>query len=62
MTLCFWSVCLLCRVRRALENTCKPVGGGAPDAPLTYGKGLLQVRGLAPRGAQPHGPGVAPMR
>ena len=31
-----------CRVRRALENTCKPVGDG-PDAALTYGRGLLQV-------------------
>ncbi|CAK0779170.1 hypothetical protein CVIRNUC_004710 [Coccomyxa viridis] len=30
------------RVRRALENTCKPVGDG-PDAALTYGRGLLQV-------------------
>lgn len=33
----------LCSVRRALENTCKPVGNG-PDAALTYGRGLLQVR------------------
>jgi len=31
-----------CRVRRALENTCKPLGGGA-DAALTYGRGLMQV-------------------
>jgi len=30
-------------VRRALENTAKPVGGDAPDAALTYGCGLLQV-------------------
>jgi len=30
------------RVRRALENTAKPVGDG-PDAKLTYGNGLLQV-------------------
>lgn len=32
------------RVRRALENTCTPLGGGAPDAVLTYGRGLIQVR------------------
>lgn len=31
-----------CRVRRALENTAKPVGS-SPDALLTYGCGLLQV-------------------
>ncbi|CAL8469996.1 g9538 [Coccomyxa elongata] len=31
------------RVRRALENTCLPLGGDAPDAVLTYGRGLLQV-------------------
>lgn len=33
------------RVRRAVEATCSPLGGGAPDAVLTYGRGLLQVRG-----------------
>lgn len=32
------------RVRRALENTCQPVAAGQPDAALTYGRGLLQVR------------------
>ena len=45
MTLCLWMVRTLlcaCRVRRALENTCKPVSDG-PDAALTYGRGLLQV-------------------
>ncbi|MEW5301337.1 MAG: hypothetical protein WDW36_004201 [Sanguina aurantia] len=31
------------RVRRAVENTCLPLGGDAPDAVLTYGRGLLQV-------------------
>ena len=36
-----------CRVPRALENTCKPVGSG-PDAALTYGRGLLQVQFLDP--------------
>lgn len=30
-------------VRRALENTCLPLGGDAPDAVLTYGRGLMQV-------------------
>jgi hypothetical protein len=30
-------------VRRALENTARPLGGDAPDAKLTYGCGLLQV-------------------
>ena len=34
----------LCSVRRALENTCQPVGGDAADAILTYGRGLMQVR------------------
>jgi hypothetical protein len=32
------------RVRRAVENTCLPVAAGEPDALLTYGRGLLQVR------------------
>ncbi len=32
------------RLRRALENTAAPLGNGAPDAVLTYGRGLLQVR------------------
>lgn len=32
------------RLRRALENTATPLGGGAPDAVLTYGRGLIQVR------------------
>lgn len=42
--ICGWRGGFLCacRVRRALENTCKPVGDG-PDAALTYGRGLLQV-------------------
>ncbi|KAK9809052.1 hypothetical protein WJX72_008467 [[Myrmecia] bisecta] len=31
------------RVRRALENTCEPLGGDAADAVLTYGRGLIQV-------------------
>lgn len=31
------------RLRRALENTATPLGNGAPDAVLTYGRGLLQV-------------------
>ncbi|WIA14765.1 hypothetical protein OEZ85_003250 [Tetradesmus obliquus] len=31
------------RVRRAVEATCQPLGGAAPDAVLTYGRGLLQV-------------------
>lgn len=31
------------RVRRAVENTATPLGGAAPDAVLTYGRGLLQV-------------------
>lgn len=31
------------RVRRAVENTCLPLGGDSPDAVLTYGRGLLQV-------------------
>lgn len=35
--------CCLFRLRRALENTCKPIGGDAPDAVLTYGRGLLQA-------------------
>ncbi len=33
------------RVRRAVENTALPVGAGDPAATLTYGRGLLQVRG-----------------
>lgn len=36
------------RVRRAVENTCLPLGGDAPDAVLTYGRGLLQVGGVNP--------------
>lgn len=32
-----------CRVRRALENTAAPLGGDAPDAVVTYGRGLIQV-------------------
>ena len=35
---------VLGRVRRALENTCAPLGGNAPDAVLTYGRGLIQAR------------------
>lgn len=35
------------RVRRAVEATCAPLGGDAPDAVLTYGRGLLQVRAAA---------------
>ena len=31
------------RVRRAIEATCLPLGGKAPDAVLTYGRGLIQV-------------------
>ncbi|KAG2491863.1 hypothetical protein HYH03_009817 [Edaphochlamys debaryana] len=31
------------RLRRALENTALPLGGGAPDAVLTYGRGLIQI-------------------
>ena len=31
------------RVRRAIEATCLPLGGAAPDAVLTYGRGLIQV-------------------
>lgn len=31
------------RIRRAVENTCMPVGDGSPDSVLTYGRGLLQV-------------------
>eukprot|EP00198_Chlamydomonas_reinhardtii_P006605 XP_001695941.1 predicted protein [Chlamydomonas reinhardtii] len=31
------------RLRRALENTATPLGGGAPDAVLTYGRGLIQI-------------------
>jgi tripeptidyl-peptidase-2 len=31
-------------VRRAVEATCQPLGGSSPDAVLTYGRGLLQVR------------------
>lgn len=31
------------RLRRAVENTCAPVAARAPDGPLTYGRGLLQV-------------------
>ncbi|KAG2434097.1 hypothetical protein HXX76_007824 [Chlamydomonas incerta] len=33
------------RLRRALENTATPLGGGAPDAVLTYGRGLIQIDG-----------------
>ena len=32
------------RLRRAIEATCLPLGGDAPDAVLTYGRGLIQVR------------------
>jgi len=35
------------RVRRAIENTATPLGGDAPDAVLTYGRGLLQVDAAA---------------
>ena len=31
------------RVRRALENTCRPLGDFAGDGVLTYGRGLVQV-------------------
>eukprot|EP00798_Chlamydomonas_sp_ICE-L_P009787 gene9786-7671_t len=31
------------RVRRAVENTCMPLGGASPDAVLTYGRGLIQI-------------------
>jgi tripeptidyl-peptidase II len=31
------------RLRRAAENTAAPLGSGAPDAVLTYGRGLIQV-------------------
>ncbi|GAX82749.1 hypothetical protein CEUSTIGMA_g10175.t1 [Chlamydomonas eustigma] len=31
------------KLRRALEATCLPLGGGAPDAVLTYGRGLIQI-------------------
>ncbi|GLI68325.1 hypothetical protein VaNZ11_012720 [Volvox africanus] len=31
------------RIRRALENTALPLGGDAPDAVLTYGRGLIQI-------------------
>ena len=33
------------RVRRAVENTALGVGSAAADGVLTYGRGLLQVRG-----------------
>ena len=33
------------KLRRAIEATCLPLGGGAPDAVLTYGRGLIQVGG-----------------
>lgn len=32
------------RIRAAIESTCKPLGGESPDAVLTYGRGLMQVR------------------
>ena len=35
---------LMCRVRRALENTCQVLGDDNADAVLTYGRGLLQVK------------------
>ena len=38
------------RLRRAVENTCAPVAARAPDGPLTYGRGLLQVGWGAPGG------------
>lgn len=56
------------RVRRALENTCVPLGGDAPDAVLTYGRGLIQVRcrcaGVGGKGGRGEGGkrGVAPGR
>ncbi|GIL86265.1 hypothetical protein Vretifemale_14673 [Volvox reticuliferus] len=31
------------RIRRALENTALPLGSEAPDAVLTYGRGLIQI-------------------
>lgn len=31
------------RIRRAIENTASPLGGGDPTATLTYGRGLMQV-------------------
>ena len=48
ITLCSFTKTLMlsraaCRVRRGLENTCKPLGNG-PDAALTYGRGLMQAR------------------
>lgn len=45
-TLCRLQVVHPYHVRRALENTALPLGGSAPDAVLTYGRGLIQV-GLA---------------
>ena len=31
------------RLRRAVENSCLPVGERMPNGVLTYGRGLLQV-------------------
>ena len=31
-------------LRRAIENTCMPVGDEGPESMLAYGRGLLQVR------------------
>ena len=36
------------QVRRALENTCVPLGDDASDGVLTYGRGLVQVGRSSP--------------
>jgi hypothetical protein len=41
------SAATTCRLRQAIEASCLPLGGDAPDAVLTYGRGLLQVRACA---------------
>ena len=33
------------QLRQAVEATCLPLGGEAPDSVLTYGRGLIQVGG-----------------
>lgn len=43
------------QVRRALENTCAPLGDAAGDGVLTYGRGMLQVIRVTGRRVVPAG-------
>lgn len=57
-----WQMCrCVRRVRRALENSCKPIGGWAADPAdvLTHGRGLLNVAPPAASDVTRLAPGTA---